>query len=454
MYIITMLILLSILVLIHELGHFSVARMLGIKVERFGFGLPFGPTLFETTWGETKICIHALLLGGYVSFPDDDPDSPLPKDDPGRISNRKVWERALVISAGVVANTILAYLIVLFVAGFSGGVPSGKYNVYIDGLISGKSLSANTIGIKQGDKLLSSNGVQIDSPYKFIQIAQINKAYDGYATPEEINTQFDKIKKLNPTLPKTVIPKGVKVQLASPAYESPLNISDDAFAGAKKSSPDGVKLTNSEQKLRDSLKNKSYYISDGQVTLSDIATATADNVHPVNITVLREGKQVKLKPAFPNDKGLIGIKLKSEEVMMPAKNPVQAIKSSWSYLVRNVSFMLVGLGMILTNQIPLTDLHGIVAITKVGGDIIQKKGIWDGLLLTALISIDLAIVNILPIPALDGGHLFFLLIEAIKGKPVDEKIQETFAKFGFIFLIGIMILIIFNDIFALLTDKL
>ena len=142
MYIVTMIILLSILVIIHEMGHFFVARMLGIKAEKFGFGLPFGPLLYETTWGNTKICIHALLLGGYVAFPDDDPDSNIPKDDPSRISNRKVWERALVISAGVAANAFLAYLIVLFVAGFSGGVPSGKYNVLIGGILPDKNISA------------------------------------------------------------------------------------------------------------------------------------------------------------------------------------------------------------------------------------------------------------------------------------------------------------------------
>ena len=116
--------------------------------------------------------------------------------------------------------------------------------------------------------------------------------------------------------------------------------------------------------------------------------------------------------------------------------------------------MVKGLWMIITGQIPLGDLHGIVAVTKIGSDIITNKGIWDGLLLTALISIDLAIVNLLPIPALDGGHLMFLFIEKLRGRPVEEKTQEAFAKYGFTFLIGLMLLIIFNDIFALVTNKL
>src|SRR5574344_241750 len=104
MYILAMLLLLSVLILVHELGHFGVAKALGLKVNRFGFGLPFGPILYETTWGETKICVHAFLLGGYVSFPDDEEDDELPKDDYRRINNRPVWQRALVVSAGVIAN--------------------------------------------------------------------------------------------------------------------------------------------------------------------------------------------------------------------------------------------------------------------------------------------------------------------------------------------------------------
>ena len=179
MHIITMLALLSVLILVHELGHFLVARKLGIKVEKFGFGLPFGPTLYESKWGDTKICVHSFLLGGYVSFPDDEPDSEIPKDSLERIANRKVWERFLVISAGVTANAVMAYLIVLFVAGFSGTLPSGKYDVFVDGLQPDKTLASHQIDIMAKDKIISANGVKIDSLNKFIQIAQRSKKFDN-----------------------------------------------------------------------------------------------------------------------------------------------------------------------------------------------------------------------------------------------------------------------------------
>ena len=444
-----------------KLGHFGVARMLGIKAERFGFGLPFGPILYETKWGDTKICIHALLLGGYVAFPDDDPDSEVPKDDPSRISNRKIWERVLVVSAGVAANALIAYLLVLFVAAFSGGIPSGKFDVYINGVEKGKSLSAESLDLKPGDKILSSNGVIIDSPLKFIEVAQRSKKFDGYVVQNKINDQMSKIIEINSGLDtknkqniNNLIPKGTKILLPAPTLENPIIIPDTPSASPTSFTPEGKKLNSLEIKLRNKLDGKKYYISNGKTSLNDLAIATSDTVHPVSIVISRNGKNIELPPAYPNKNGIIGIKLKTDEIIVPVKGTVSAITESWKYLFRNSYYMVNGLWKIITGQIPLNDLHGIVAITKVGSDIIQKKGIWDGLLLTALISIDLAIVNLLPIPALDGGHLMFLIIEKLRGRPVDEKVQEAFAKYGFMFLMGLMLFIIFNDIVALVTDKL
>jgi regulator of sigma E protease len=459
MYIITMLLLLSVLVLVHELGHFGVARALKIKVERFGFGLPFGPTLYETTWGTTKIVVHALLLGGYVAFPDDEPDSKVPKDDPGRISNRKIWERFLVIIAGVTANVIIAYLLVFFVSVASGGVPSGKYNVFVEGIQPDKALSANHINIQKGDKVVSVNGVTVDSPYKFIELTHRSKKFDGYVTYNRINDQMAAILKANPGLAakidkNKVIPNGLTINLPPSTPEAPLSLSNNDLIGSSSYKPEGEKLSSEQVELRNNLENKTSYTSNGTVTLTDLALGTGDTVHPVNIIVNRKGHLVNITTAYPNKNGIIGVKLRSEEVNIPTKGISSAISGSWNFLYRNTSYMIIGLKKLVLGQIPLHDMHGIVAITKVGGDIIQQRGIWQGLLLTALISMDLAIVNLLPIPALDGGHLLFLLIEKLRGRPVEEKTQEVFAKYGFAFLIGLMIFIIFNDIFALMTDKL
>ena len=98
-------------------------------------------------------------------------------------------------------------------------------------------------------------------------------------------------------------------------------------------------------------------------------------------------------------------------------------------------------------------MHGIVAITKVGGDVIQEQGLFKGFLLTAMISLNLAIVNLLPIPALDGGHLLFLFIEKIRGKSLGEKTLERIASLCFYLLIVLMVIIVFNDIVGLINKK-
>ena len=106
-----MLFLISLLILIHEAGHFIAARMVGIRVDKFGFGLPFGPTLFSKKVGNVEIIVHAFLLGGYVSFPDDEKDCDLPKDSPERYCNKTLLQRAFVISAGVICNVILQFMV-------------------------------------------------------------------------------------------------------------------------------------------------------------------------------------------------------------------------------------------------------------------------------------------------------------------------------------------------------
>lgn len=455
MHIFTMLALLSVLILVHEFGHFIVARKLGIKVEKFGFGMPIGPTFFETKWGDTTICIHYFLLGGYVSFPDDEEESDIPKDSPLRISNRNIFERFLVITAGVTANVILAYFIVLATAGFSGELPTGKYTVFVEDLQSDKTLTAHSTGIMPQDKIVFTNGVKIDTFGKFIQIAQQSKKFDDYVSYKKLENQTSAIKELNPeTDSQLPVPQGVRINLPETTYEEPVIVPDDVFANLTQKPDKDRILSSDEKKLRDKLEGKKVYMSEGTFTLAQIAAATADTVHPVIITVERNGEIIRLAPAYPNKDGMIGIKLKIEEITKKVTGPLSAIEKSWDYLYRNSYYMVKGLGLIITGKIPLNEVHGIIAVTKVGSDIIEHKGIWNGLLLTALISIDLAIVNMLPIPALDGGHVMFLFIEKLRGRPVEEKTQEAFAKYGFMFLVGLMFIIIFNDIFALMTDKL
>lgn len=454
MSIIIMLLLLSVLVLVHEAGHFMAARFFKIRVDKFGFGLPIGPTLYETQWGDTKILIHAFLLGGYVSFPDDEKDCALPMDSSERFLNKPIYQRAIVVSAGVFANIVCAFVFVFLTAALWGHMPSGKYDIFVNDIVAPKNESIWQSGLAKKDKILKINGSDINTTYALINFVQLSKTDDGKTDASLEIDNLIKLKGLNTALQQNeIIPAGVAIQLPEIQLEKPVSIDKKVLKGMKKYSDKSLFLTSAQKKLRDELKGKKAYVSNGKYTLNDIAYAISDNSHPINIQVERNGKIIDLKPILANKKGLIGIKLEAKEILIPTKTPKSVLVNGTKFLYDNTYMMVYGLYQIVTGKVPLKDLHGIVAITKVGGDVIDNNGFFSGLLLIAIISMDLAIVNFLPIPALDGGHIMFLIIEKLRGKPIDEKVIDKIGNAGFMFLILLMVFVIFNDIFGLIMKK-
>lgn len=455
MSIIIMILLLSVLILVHEAGHFLAAKMFKMKVARFGFGLPIGPTLWEKQVGDVKVLVHAFLLGGYVAFPDDDKELNLPADSPDRFMNRPIYQRLVVVSAGVFANVVCAFVLVFLTAALWGHMPSGKYDIFVKDIVAPKEASIWQSGLQKGDKILKINGINVTTTAAPILIAQLSKEDDGKVDKDLVNKNLEKLRKLNQTFEEDeIIPKDVLIKLPSQEYEKAVILSDKVLKGLEKYNDPEVKLSEKQIKIREKIDDKNYIISDGTLTLNDLSYAVSDNVHPINMEVLRNGNILELKPIYPNKDGLMGIQMEIKEIVIPTKGPKAIIKTSINYLWEQTSMLLYGLYQIFTGKIPLKDLHGIVAITKVGGDIIEHNGFFSGLLLTAIISLDLAIVNFLPIPALDGGHVMFLLIEKLRGKPLNEETIDKIGTAGFLLLIALMILVVFNDIYALLTQKL
>ena len=458
MSIVIMLLLLSVLIIVHEVGHFIAARAFGIKVDKFGFGLPLGPTLYEKKVGDLTIYVHALLLGGYVSFAEDDKDCELPKDSPERFSNKSILQRFIVVSAGVFSNVICAFFLVLFSAICWHHLPSGSYDVCVSQIIAPKDASVWTSGMQVGDRIVSVNNTNINHATVLLSIVQLSKGYDGLVDADTVQSNLVRLKRLNPGLIKDeIIPSGVVIRLPEFMSEKAIILDKKQSLGLKKYRDNQYKINSKMIKLRDEIgdiQKVHYYVSKGEYTLNDISIAMSDNVKPLNIIVERNGKFIKLKTIYPTKTGAIGIQLESKEILKPTTSFLDAIKASTSYLCENSYLMLVGLKQVVIGEVPLRDLHGIVAITKVGGDIIKNSGIFYGLLLTAIISMDLAIVNFLPIPALDGGHVLFLIIEKLRGRKVSEKFMEVIANLSFFILIGLMVLVIFNDIYALITQKL
>ncbi len=451
MSVIIMILLIGLLILVHELGHLGAALLFKVKVDKFGIGLPIGPTLWEKKVGDITLVVHAFLFGGYVSFPDDDKDSDLPKNSPDRLMNKPIWQRAMIFSAGVIANVICAYVLVLLTAALWHNMPSGKFDIYVNDIVAPKEASVWTSGLKKGDKIIEINGSEINSKYGLNLYALYSASFDGKTSKLLPEQNYEQLKKLNPAFQEDeIIPKGLIVKIpAQIQKEEKIKLSKNVLNAIELYKPDEVKLSENQIKLCDKIQDKKFVETDGTFTLKDLAFALSDNQKPLDIKVLRNGEIVALKTVYSDKEGLIGITIDRKEKLIPITGVKSAFSASYNYLYNETKSMLIVLKQLFTGKIPLKNMHGVVLITKMGGDIISSEGIFYGILLTAVISMNLAILNILPIPALDGGHLLFLLIEKIQGKPVDEEISNKIMTVFFSLLILLLVFVLFNDIYVL-----
>ena len=346
MSVILMLIFISILILVHEAGHFFTAKAFGMRVEKFGFGLPIGPTLFEKKFGETTFLIHAFLLGGYVAFPDDEKDCDLEADSPERFINKPIYQRALVVSAGVIANVICAYVFVLITAILWGQLPSGNFEIYVNDIVAAKDASIWSSGVKKGDKIVEVNGVPIKNTNSFITIIMQSKANDGIISQQVYNANLEQLKKLNIGMKQDeILVKDVLIKLPQNAQEEKIVLNEKVQKGLKRYEHVGtLKLTEKDKALRDKLNssNKSYYISDGTETLKDIAKAMSDTVHPVDIKVERNGGTIDLETVYPNKNGQLGVQLETREILSKTTSFPSAVTNSYKYLYENTAMMCYG----------------------------------------------------------------------------------------------------------------
>ncbi len=336
---------LAVLIVVHELGHFAAARFQGIRVNRFSIG--FGPTLVKYQGSETEYAIRAFPLGGYVGFPDDDPDSEIPLDDPNLLRNRPVFDRAIVISAGVIANLIFAYfLLVAQVA--TVGIQDIQPGLAIPSIEPASA--AMEAGMKSGDIILAVNDTSLDDFPEATDFF-IKKIQNSPNQPLRFT-----IERNDETLSVTVTPK-----------------SNDQGQGKI-----GVGLIPNIQ-----LKKSQGFF--------DAFTYSAD--------------------AFQNLATLTA-------------------KGFWQ-LVSNF-------------QENAKQVAGPVKIVEYGASIAQNNA-GNLFQFGALISINLAIINILPLPALDGGQLTFLMVEGLRGKPLPNKLQEGIMQTGLVLLLSLGVFLIVRD---------
>ena len=452
---IIMILLISVLILVHEAGHFFSARLFKIKVDKFGIGLPIGPTLWEKKIGNVTLVIHAFLFGGYVSFPDDDKESDVPLDSKDRLMNRPIWQRAIVFSAGVAANVVCAFVLVLLTAFLWHNMPSGKFDTYVSDITAEKTASVWQSGLQKGDKIVEINGSEINTKYGVNLYALYSASYDGKVNETLVEQNYEKIKKINPAFTKDeIIPKGLIVKIPELEFEGKVYLNNNVLNAIELYKNNDVSLTETQIKLRNKIMHRKFIETDGTYSLLDVAYGMSDGKKPIDMKVLRNGEIVQLKTMYSNKEGLIGIAITQDEKLIPVTGIKSAFSVSYKYLYNETRSMLIVLKQLFTGKIPLKNMHGVVLITKVGGDIISHDGIFYGILLTAVISMNLAILNILPIPALDGGHLLFLVFEKILGKPVDENIANKIMTVFFALLILLLVFVLFNDIYVLVQPLL
>jgi len=422
----------GLLVVIHELGHFLAAKWMGVRVERFSVGFP--PRLFGKKIGDTDYCISAIPLGGYVKMSgmiDESMDSSMTGAD-YEFNSKPVWKRIVIIIAGVVMNFFLAILIMAILS-YSNGESITPFTEV--GRI-GENGIASKIGFRVGDKILAINGVQVHS-WEMIQTEYLKNlntdiVFKVERESQNIDLKFEKewfSEKNAEFLDIVYMPstRVGKVHTEMPAGKSGLQHGDKILEIAGVPVNNWLEMT---EVIREH-PGESVPITwsrDGDIRRSEIIPEEFEETDD-------DGKTIVV--------GKIGVEYYYE--LKPISLP-RAI-----YLGYNKTMTLMGLNMrglwwvISGTKSAKEVVGGPIMIAKMAGDAAAAG--WEALwTLIAALSAILAFFNILPIPALDGGHLMFLLIEGVKGKPLSIKTRLVVQQVGMALLLTLLVFILYVDL--------
>ncbi|HEV2884510.1 MAG TPA: RIP metalloprotease RseP [Pyrinomonadaceae bacterium] len=426
-------------VVIHEFGHFLVAKLFKIRVETFSVG--FGPRLFGKKYGHTDYRVSAIPLGGYVKLGGDESNAPIegegavdiPREE--RFDLRPRWQRILVALAGPVMNVLTA-LAIPFAGALMYGVPAVPAPV-VSNIVAGGS--AETAGLQRGDRIVSFNG--IENP-KWDTIRGDALLSPGQPLPVVVERGGQRLPLTITPIPKTEdgetagildflpdygnLPVIVReVESGTPASEAGLQPGDRILAIS------GQTVNSAEQVTQ--------YIRDNKG-------------QPITLTVNRDGRQVDVTATarrLSDGRERLGFRPDEEIPLHKA-----GIGAAGKYAVNtNLEILrLTGkaLGQFFSGQRSARNtLSGPVGIYKAAGSAVERFG-WGGFFTTlAFLSLNLGIFNLLPIPVLDGGAIFILLIEAVLatvGLKLSMRIRERIQQVGFVMVILLMVFVITNDL--------
>jgi len=404
----------GVIIFVHEFGHYLAARRAGIKVLELALG--FGPRLLGWSRDGTDYSLRAVPLGGFCRMLGEDEDE---KDKPGNFMEKPVRSRIGVVAAGSLMNFVLAIVLIFVVYFFLLGMPAEDTTEI--GQVS-PDFPAAEAGLQEGDRILAVEGESVDKWQDLSRI--IGSSYgEKIALAVERNGQHKTIKLtpvVNLSLLGMVIEENAEIgNIVSelPAADAGLQERDRIVAAEGKP------------------------VNDLPQLVSIIENRPGEEV---NLSVVRDGeeKTFSLVPVYQEHpqslQAVIGIGPPTERFSF-----FRSLGASFSYIY----MILESLYLTISGQIPL-DVAGPVGIIDFVGEA-AATGFANLLMLTALISFSVGLINILPIPALDGGRLLFLGIEGVRGKPMDPEKEGLIHMIGFAVLIALILIVTYHDLLRL-----
>ncbi len=405
---IKIIVLLGFLIFIHELGHFTVAKLCKVKVNEFAIG--FGPTIWKKQGKETKYAIRLIPLGGFVSMEGEEEQS----ENEGSFSKASIPKRIAIVLAGAIVNIVFAVCLYFGLTSTAGTFVSNEIDSTIEGY------SAQTAGLEAGDKIIEINNKKIGSKYDLDKIMSKQKG-ETIDLKVERNGNIEEYK-IKPTEIKNKITgiyldntcKIISVDKESSAEKQGIKVND------KLVKINGEPVEENREKAIEILqKNKEK--EKIQMTLQRGNAEIVIDLVPETVSTYYLGVNMKMaEDTFINRCINGGIQTKEFVVSI-----------------------IDNLKQLFTGKVGIDQMMGPVGISEV---VAKTNGFREFLQMMALISLSLGITNLLPIPALDGGKILILLIEAIRRKPMKPETELNIQLLGFAILIGLSLIVTYNDI--------
>ena len=415
---------LGVLVFVHELGHFLAARRIGVRVITFSLG--FGPKLLSTTRGDTEYAISAIPLGGYVKMAGESVED-VRSGAPDEFLSKTKWQRFQVLIMGPVMNILLAVIVMAVVLAQGAEVPAYHDEPPVIGTVKPGS-PAQKAGLLRGDRILTVAGDKVDTWDKFdLQIGTRPSRDVALTLQRDGNTQSATVRP--DAQGKYEIGDIGVLPDATPIVASLIKGDVAEKAGLKPG--DVVVAVNGERMVQGS-------------QLTEAISRNANK--PIDLTIRRGGQEihVAVTPQKRGDRGMIGV-LISEPTKSFKPGPFEALKLS---VQRNIEFgglIFKTLGGLFTGSTSPRQLMGPVAIAQLSGESAQAG--WIALFtLMASISLNLGLLNLMPIPILDGGHILIMALEGIARRDFSAQVKEKMLLAGFALILLLMVTVIYNDL--------